>query len=97
MNHGREIHAYTIKKGFDTSSYVANSLTTMYTKCHKLKYGLCLFEKMERKDVVSWMNIVAMYALMNEDNLVIQMFLRTRDSTVTPNGFTFATAISKLC
>ncbi|KAJ0097080.1 hypothetical protein Patl1_28970 [Pistacia atlantica] len=42
LNYGREIHNHTIKRGFDMSSFVANSLATMYNKCGKIDYGLCV-------------------------------------------------------
>ncbi|MFS7939273.1 putative tetratricopeptide-like helical domain superfamily [Helianthus anomalus] len=32
---GKEIHAQTLKKGVDTTSFVANTITTMYNKCGK--------------------------------------------------------------
>ncbi|RVX16516.1 putative pentatricopeptide repeat-containing protein [Vitis vinifera] len=45
LNYGREIHAQAMKKGFDVSSFVANTLATMYNKCGKLEYGLTLLKK----------------------------------------------------
>lgn len=94
LNYGREIHTHVIKKGFDISSYVSNSLATMYNKCQKLRYGLHLFEKMDTKDVVSWTTMIATYVQMGQESLGIQMFLHMRESNVSPNGFTFSAAIS---
>ncbi|KAL0344254.1 UNVERIFIED_CONTAM: putative pentatricopeptide repeat-containing protein [Sesamum angustifolium] len=37
LNYGKEIHARTMKKGVDTTSYVANSLASMYNKCGKTR------------------------------------------------------------
>lgn len=94
LNYGREIHTHTIKKGLDASSYVANSLATMYNKCNKLNYGLQLFKKMHAKDVVSWTTMIATYVQMGQEHLGIQTFLQMRESDVSPNGFTFSTLIS---
>ena len=58
LDYGREIHSQAMKKGLDVSSFVVNTLATMYNKCGKLKYGLCLFERMTTKDVVSWTTII---------------------------------------
>ncbi|KAL3527130.1 hypothetical protein ACH5RR_011786 [Cinchona calisaya] len=94
LNYGKEIHTHAIKKGLDASSYVANSLATMYNKCNKLNYGLQLFIMMSTKDVVSWTTLITTYVQMGEEHLGIQTFLRMRESAVSPNGFTFSAIIS---
>ncbi|KAK9279926.1 hypothetical protein L1049_013610 [Liquidambar formosana] len=92
--HGREIHTQTLKKGFDVSSFVANTLASMYNKCGKLEYGLRLFEKMKTKDVVSWTTIITTYVQMGREEYAIEAFIRMRESGVSPNNFTFAAVIS---
>lgn len=94
LNYGREIHTHAIKKRLDASSYVANSLATMYNKCNKLNYGLQLFIKMSTKDVVSWTTMITTYVQMGHELLGVQTFLRMRESAVSPNGFTFSAVIS---
>ncbi|XP_019182874.1 PREDICTED: putative pentatricopeptide repeat-containing protein At3g47840 [Ipomoea nil] len=94
LNYGREIHAQVIKKGFGAGSYVANSLSTMYNKCGKLNYGLCLFERMNLRDVVSWTTIITTYVQMGQDQRAIQAFLQMRDSSTSPNEYTYAAIIA---
>ncbi|XP_052175103.1 putative pentatricopeptide repeat-containing protein At3g47840 [Diospyros lotus] len=94
LNYGREIHTQAMKKGFDVSSFVANTLATMYNKCGKLEYGLCLFERMSTRDVVSWTTIITTYVQMGQADQAIQAFLRMRESEVCPNEYTFAAVIS---
>ncbi|XP_057976510.1 putative pentatricopeptide repeat-containing protein At3g47840 [Malania oleifera] len=94
LNSGRAIHTQTMKKGFDVSSFVANSLATMYNKCGKLNYGLRLFEKMRMKDVVSWTTIITTYVQMGQEADAIEAFIRMRESDVTPNEYTFAAVVS---
>ncbi|XP_057499234.1 putative pentatricopeptide repeat-containing protein At3g47840 [Actinidia eriantha] len=94
LDYGREIHTQAMKKGLDVSSFVVNTLATMYNKCGKLKYGLCLFERMTTKDVVSWTTIITTYVQMGQENNAVQAFLRMRESEVCPNEYTFAAVIS---
>ncbi|KAE8695157.1 putative pentatricopeptide repeat-containing protein [Hibiscus syriacus] len=94
LNFGREIHAHTTKRGFNGTLYVANSLSTMYNKCGKLDYGLCLFEKMNTRDVVSWTSIITTYIQMGEDKNALEAFIRMGEAGVSPNEFTFAAVIS---
>ncbi|KAF5798641.1 putative tetratricopeptide-like helical domain superfamily [Helianthus annuus] len=91
---GKEIHAQTLKKGFDTTSFVANTLTTMYNKCGKAEYALYLFETIKTKDVVSWTTIITSYVQTGQDHKAVNAFLRMRESEVIPNEYTLAAVIS---
>ncbi|WOH02416.1 hypothetical protein DCAR_0521805 [Daucus carota subsp. sativus] len=94
LNQGREIHAQTMKRGFDFTSFVVNTLAAMYNKCGKLHYGLYLFKNMRKKDVVSWTNIITTYVQMGEEELAIEAFLQMRGTDVSPNEYTFAAVIA---
>ncbi|XP_076952599.1 putative pentatricopeptide repeat-containing protein At3g47840 [Bidens hawaiensis] len=91
---GKEIHAQTLKKGFETTSFVVNTLTTMYSKCGKADYALYLFEKITTKDVVSWTTIITSYVQTGQDFQAVEAFLRMRESEVVPNEYTLAAVIS---
>lgn len=94
LNCGREIHTRTIKMGVDTTSYVGNSLATMYNKCGKLAYGLHMFENMSKRDVVSWTSIITTYVQTRQEKQGIDSFLRMRECEVCPNEYTYAAVIS---
>jgi pentatricopeptide repeat protein len=94
LNYGRAIHAKTMKKGFDESSFVANTLATMYNKCGKLDYGMRLFEKMRTQDVVSWTTIITTFVQMGQEEHAIEAFMKMKKSDVSPNEYTLAAVIS---
>lgn len=94
LKYGREIHARTLKNGVDTTSYVVNSLATMYNKCGKLAYGLHLFENMSKPDVVSWTSIITSHVQTGNNQQGIQAFSRMRECGVCPNEYTYAAVIS---
>ncbi|XP_068646241.1 putative pentatricopeptide repeat-containing protein At3g47840 [Aristolochia californica] len=94
LTYGKAVHTQTIKSGFNTTSFVANTLAYMYNKCGKLDYGLCLFERMQTPDVVSWTMIIATYVQMGCEENALKSFLRMRGSGVNGNEFTFAAVIS---
>lgn len=94
LNHGKAIHTQILKKGLNESSFVANSLATMYKKCGKLDYGFRLFAKMGTPDVVSWTTIISTYVQMGQEKQAFEAFVRMRESGVSPNDYTFAALIS---
>ncbi|KAG4921508.1 hypothetical protein GLYMA_18G151600v4 [Glycine max] len=94
LHHGKAIHTQTIKQGFDESSFVINTLATMYNKCGKPDYVMRLFEKMRMPDVVSWTTLISTYVQMGEEEHAVEAFKRMRKSYVSPNKYTFAAVIS---
>ncbi|KAL7612563.1 hypothetical protein Lser_V15G07243 [Lactuca serriola] len=94
LRSGKEIHTQTLKKGFDKTSFVANSLITMYNKCGKGEYALYLFDKIKTKDVVSWTTMITSYVQMGQEHNAFNAFLRMQESEVSPNEYTLAGLIS---
>ncbi|CAM8930246.1 unnamed protein product [Rhodiola kirilowii] len=94
LRYGKEIHAQTLKQGFDETSYVANTLADMYHKCGKIEYGLRLFERKVTKDVISWTTTIKAYLQMGQEEKAVAAFMRMRESGVKPNEYTFAAVIS---
>ncbi|KAF9609503.1 hypothetical protein IFM89_016589 [Coptis chinensis] len=94
LKSGKAIHTQAMKAGFDTSSFVANTLTNMYAKCGELDYGVRLFERMKIHDVVLYTMIISSYVQIGREELAVQTFVRMRESGVCPNEFTFASIIS---
>ncbi|KAK7277155.1 hypothetical protein RIF29_18306 [Crotalaria pallida] len=92
--HGKSLHAQTIKQGLDESSFVVNTLATMYNKCGKPDNVMRLFEKMRMPDVVSWTTLITTYVQMGEEEYAVEAFKRMRKSNVSPNEYTFAAVIS---
>lgn len=94
LNYGKAIHTQTIKHGFDESSFVVNTLATVYNKCGKPDYVMRLFEKMRVRDVVSWTTLITTYVQMGKEEYGVEAFKRMIKSNVSPNEYTFAAVIS---
>lgn len=91
---GKAIHAQAIKQGFSESSYVTNTLATMYNKCGKPDCGFRLFERMNVLNVVSWSTIIAFYVQMGQEEHAVEAFKRMRKLDVCPNEYTLSAVIS---
>eukprot|EP00257_Ricinus_communis_P018157 XP_015576787.1 putative pentatricopeptide repeat-containing protein At3g47840 [Ricinus communis] len=94
LDHGRQIHCQALKRSLEASSFVANTLATMYNKCGKLDYGSRLFEKMTIRNVVSWTMIITTYTQSGQEENALRAFIRMQEIGVSPNDFTFAAVIS---
>lgn len=94
VKYGKEIHTHVIVRGFDDTLCVANSLATMYTECGQMQAGLCLFENMSERDVVSWTSLIVAYNRMGQEEKAVETFIKMRNSQVPPNEQTFASMFS---
>lgn len=62
LNHGKEVHAYTVKNCFLPNLSISTSLMMLYSKCGVLSYSSKLFNILERKNVVAWTAMIDSYA-----------------------------------
>lgn len=59
LNHGKQIHSYIIKMGFDLDVLVCNSLTALYTRYSSLNDALRMFGEVRNfTDASSWNSIL---------------------------------------
>ncbi|KDP31105.1 hypothetical protein JCGZ_11481 [Jatropha curcas] len=56
---GKEIHGHLLKLGVLEDIYIKNSLLGMYWKCGAVRDAVKMFEKMERRDLVSWNSMIS--------------------------------------
>ncbi|XP_031492988.1 putative pentatricopeptide repeat-containing protein At3g47840 [Nymphaea colorata] len=91
---GKEIHAQVVRFGFNSSSFVANALASMYLKCGRLNDSFCLFKAMHVRNVVSWTTMIVGCVSEGYMEDALQMFVEMLKMKVVPNEFTFAAVIS---
>eukprot|EP01018_Ginkgo_biloba_P001597 Gb_35884 [translate_table: standard] len=61
LEQGKEIHEEIIRSGFQSDIFVGSALVDMYAKCGSIEYACHVFDKMHRRDVISWNTMIAGY------------------------------------
>ncbi|EXB38470.1 hypothetical protein L484_022371 [Morus notabilis] len=74
MVEGSQIHTMVIKSGYESSTFVCNSLINMYSKSSMIKDARAVFDIMESRDVVTWNSIIAGYVTNGLDLEAFRMF-----------------------
>ncbi|XP_028775966.1 pentatricopeptide repeat-containing protein At2g37310 [Neltuma alba] len=59
---GKQIHGYVLQRGLDSDVPVLNALVTYYSKCDQLGFARTIFDRMPRRDIVSWNAMIAGYS-----------------------------------
>nr|POE82932.1 pentatricopeptide repeat-containing protein [Quercus suber] len=89
LDQARWIHLYVDKKGFGRALPISNALIDMYAKCGSLERARQVFEKMRRKDVISWTSMISAFAMHGNANDALNFFYQMQDEKIEPNGVTF--------
>lgn len=85
---GREIHACIVNHGF-SSSLIENALVSMYGECRALEGARAVFDKMHKRDVVSWTAMITAYSRHLSLKEALQLLEEMQNQGVKPNEVTF--------
>eukprot|EP01018_Ginkgo_biloba_P024067 Gb_36177 [translate_table: standard] len=94
LEQGKEIHEEIIKSAYQSDLFVENSLVDMYAKCGSIEDACKVFDKMLRRDVVSWTTMIVGYAMNGCGREALQLFEQMQRSGTDPNHITFVGVLS---
>ncbi|KAL9155256.1 hypothetical protein ABFS82_10G170200 [Erythranthe guttata] len=87
--YGRQIHAISIKYGFEGDAFAGCSLTDMYAKCGFWYSAKTSFQLIENPDIVSWNAVISGFAYGGDANQAMALFSRMRRfATSAPDDIT---------
>ncbi|KAK2447888.1 pentatricopeptide repeat-containing protein [Trifolium repens] len=92
-NLGRSIHGYIIRQALSLDTAAHNSLVSMYAKCGHLDQSSIVFDKMSKRDLVSWNAIVAGYAQHGSVYKAFSLFNEMRYCHQTPDSITIVSLL----
>ncbi|XP_010489866.2 PREDICTED: pentatricopeptide repeat-containing protein At3g16610 [Camelina sativa] len=81
MEDGKLIHSHVTCSDFTTDMYVCTALVDFYAKCGELDMALQVFDKMPKRDIVSWNAMISGFSLHCSLTVVIGLFLDMRRSS----------------
>eukprot|EP01018_Ginkgo_biloba_P020807 Gb_00199 [translate_table: standard] len=94
LQQGKWIHDYINRSGFPSNISVENSLVAMYSKCGRVTVARLLFDKMSKRDVVSWNAMIAGYTQNGHANEALNLFHQMQLADITPNSVTMVSMLS---
>ncbi|KAJ4950344.1 hypothetical protein NE237_027176 [Protea cynaroides] len=87
------MHGYVLRRGLDSILPVINALVSTYAKCGCLEIALRVFDRMNRRDVVSWNSMISGYGLHGFGVEAVQVFRRMIGSGISPSSITFVSVL----
>ncbi|XP_074321215.1 putative pentatricopeptide repeat-containing protein At1g69350, mitochondrial [Silene latifolia] len=90
---GKELHGISIRKALDSDLFILNSLIDMYAKSGHIAQASGVFDKISKRNVVTWNAMVANFARNNKELAAIGLVKQMQAVGETPNCVTFTNVL----
>eukprot|EP01018_Ginkgo_biloba_P029873 Gb_06985 [translate_table: standard] len=94
LEQGKQVHAHTIKTGYECTVFVGSALVDMYAKCGILGDARRLFDDLPVRNLVSWTVMIAGYAQNVHFKDALQLFCQLQRIGMKLDHFTSASVLS---
>ncbi|XP_057829850.2 putative pentatricopeptide repeat-containing protein At3g23330 [Cryptomeria japonica] len=85
LQHGKEVHCYILRNGFESNVFVGSSLVDMYAKCKSVEAARKIFDMLPQRNVVSWNVMIAAYAQRRHTDDALKLFHQMEDASLKPD------------
>ncbi|PPD91675.1 hypothetical protein GOBAR_DD11384 [Gossypium barbadense] len=93
LKHGKEMHGYILKQGFESDDVVGAALIEFYANCKSMIKAEHVFRVMSDRDITLWNSIVVGYSLNGKIDIAFQIFQRIWDFNLKPNSITLVSIL----
>ncbi|GLJ55895.1 hypothetical protein SUGI_1200050 [Cryptomeria japonica] len=90
---GKCIHGYAIRSGFHSDVMIVTALIDMYAKSGSMESSRSLFERMPKRNVVSWNSMIAGYAQNGYASEALTLFSEMQLQGLKPDSVTVVNAL----
>ncbi|KAA8542126.1 hypothetical protein F0562_023278 [Nyssa sinensis] len=94
LEHAKQAHAGLVRHGFGLDIVANTALVDFYSKWGRIEDARNVFEKMTRKNVISWNALIAGYGNHGRGIEAVELFERMLREGMVPNHVTFLAVLS---
>ncbi|KAJ7950357.1 Pentatricopeptide repeat-containing protein family [Quillaja saponaria] len=92
---GKWVHLYAEKIGIEIDNVLGSALIDMYSKCGSIEKAIQVFDRLPKKNVITWNAIIGGLAMHGRADDVFEYFSRMqRTGLVTPSDVTYIGILS---
>ncbi|KAJ7942695.1 putative Pentatricopeptide repeat-containing protein [Quillaja saponaria] len=89
LEHGKQIHGYMIRHGYEMDIVIRGALVDMYSKCHCLDYALMVFKEVASRDLILWNTIILGCCHNRMGREALELFRIMNNEGMKPDHVTF--------
>ncbi|GJN02888.1 hypothetical protein PR202_ga20279 [Eleusine coracana subsp. coracana] len=93
LKHGKQIHAYMIRNGYEIDDILRSALIDMYSKCRVFDYSIRVFEAGLSHDVILWNSMIFGCAYSGKGDYGLELFDEMRKQGIRADTVTFLGAL----
>ncbi|GMP34127.1 hypothetical protein CsSME_00007134 [Camellia sinensis var. sinensis] len=94
LEHAKQAHAGLVRHGFGLDIVANTALVDFYSKWGRIEDARNVFEKMPRKNIISWNALIAGYGNHGRGIEAVELFERMLREGMVPNHVTFLAVLS---
>lgn len=91
---GKQVHGSMVRMGIESSSFAGSALVHMYSKCGSIEKASVVFQRMPRRDLVSWTTMISGYAQNGHPEEALMYYELLLRSGMKPDHVTFVGVLS---
>lgn len=91
---GKQVHAHSIRCGYDKDVYIGAALVDMYAKCGSLKHAFLAYNRISDPNLVSYNAMLTAYAMHERGEEGIAFFRKMLEDGFRPDHVTFLSVLS---
>lgn len=91
---GKWVHLYARKNEIEIDDVLGSALVDMYSKCGSIEKALQVFERLPKRNAITWSAIIGGFAMHGRAEDAIKYFNSMEEAGVTPNDVAFIGILS---
>ncbi|KAM7270066.1 hypothetical protein ACFE04_029280 [Oxalis oulophora] len=94
LEQGKWVHAHMLKLNTKLIAFVGNTLLHMYAKSGSIDDAEKIFDRLAKRDVVSWNSMLTAYAQHGHGKGAVELFEKMRRVGVAPNHISYLSVLT---
>ncbi|KAL6868173.1 hypothetical protein ACP4OV_015018 [Aristida adscensionis] len=94
LGFGKQLHGAVVKKMYKDDIHVGSALVTMYARCGEVSDAQAVFDKMPRRNTITWTSMISGYAQSGYGEEAILLFRKMKMRRVFANNLTIVGLLS---
>lgn len=94
LEQGKQIHGFIIERGVGLEISIGNTLIDMYGKCGSLEKARMVFDKMPKRNIVTWSAVIAAYGQHGNAFEALQLFGQMQQAGREPDQIILASVLN---
>eukprot|EP01018_Ginkgo_biloba_P013215 Gb_00776 [translate_table: standard] len=94
LEQGKQVHAGIVRCGYELDIVLGSALVDLYSKWGRVEDARQVFDKMRKKNIISWNAMIAGYGNHGRGKDALQLFEQMQREGIKPNHVTFLAILS---